>query len=286
MMMPSSRWSFCPGGWSVVIAVLGWSCVHVLEAASPPSGKDGARTILEDVSYRFTPDDFGFSDSLDQPPDRFMAVRLASEPSAGVLSIEGVRAGAGSLLSFEPWPGRTWEARETVRNWGSVACSSDGATVVAGTFYGGLIHVSHDRGATWTAYDPSGVGGGTWHDLALSGDGRRMLCAAGQASLYVSGDGGETWVSRGPNATWLGAASSADGMRLVAAPYPGLIHVSTDGGSSWIPRGASADWSDVASSADGMRLVASQFNGQLAVSADGGDTWMMRESARQWTAVT
>ena len=268
-----------------MIAVLGWSCVHVLEAASPPSGKDGVRTILEDVSYRFTPDDFGFSDSLDQPPDRFMAVRLASAPSAGVLSIEGVRAGAGSLLSFVPWPGRTWEARETVRNWGSVACSSDGATVVAGTFYGGLIYVSHDRGATWTVRDPVG-GGGTWHDLALSGDGRRMLCAGGQSSLYVSGDGGETWVSRGPNATWLGAASSADGMRLVAAPYPGLIHVSTDGGATWIPRGASADWSDVASSADGMRLVASRWNGPLVVSADGGETWTERESARLWTAAS
>ena len=119
-----------------MIAVLGWSCVHVLEAASPPSGKDGARTILEDVSYRFTPDDFGFSDLLDQPPDRFTAVRLASEPSAGVLSIEGVRAGAGSLLSFEPWPGRTWPVPPMECGWWPVSSTDNWLSPRMGVTHG------------------------------------------------------------------------------------------------------------------------------------------------------
>jgi photosystem II stability/assembly factor-like uncharacterized protein len=275
-----------PGSWPVVLAVSGWSFFQALPAAQPPQGKAATRTTQEDVAYRLVPEDFGFSDPLDVPPDQFTAVRVASVPSAGTLLIDGVLAGVGSLLEFEPWPGRDWEPSETARSWGSLACSNDGTTVVAGTLYGGLIHISRDGGATWTTRDPSGNGGGNWYDVAVSSDGTRLVYASASDNLWVSTDAGLTWAARGPSAAWMGIAGSSDGQRLAALPSYGNIHVSDDGGVTWNPRGEYFPvWSDVATSANGMRIVASQWDGVLAISGDGGATWDLREPARSWTAV-
>ena len=79
-----------------------------------PVGKNNTVTIMENGSYTFKASDFGFSDPADTPPDGFLAVKVATLPTAGTLldgsqtvsagqeiSVADINAG---LLQFAPAP--------------------------------------------------------------------------------------------------------------------------------------------------------------------------------------
>ena len=179
-----------------------------------------------------------------------------------------------------PNPSAAWIARDSEREWYSVASSADGTRLVAAV-YGGKIYTSTDAGATWTPRGSDRF----WSCVASSADGRRLLACERPGRLYTSTDGGVSWTAREAERNWTSVASSADGTRLVAVGLQTQIYVSTDGGVSWTARASERDWASVATSADGTRLVAAGFSTRIYVSFDGGVLWYANDSVRSWVSV-
>ncbi|MCX6854661.1 MAG: Ig-like domain-containing protein, partial [Verrucomicrobia bacterium] len=215
--------------------------------------------------------------------------------------------------------GQTWTARETNRDWRSLASSADGtklAAVTSGllftstdagatwvqrsvpvshayvassadgtklltTAYGGRLYTSTDSGVSWTARENSR----NWANVVSSADGTKLAALVRSGQIYTSADSGVNWTARENNRNWYALASSADGSRLIAAEFNGQIYTSTDSGVSWTARENGRSWQDIASSADGTKLVAAVRGGQIYLSTDSGVTWTARESSRNWSGV-
>ena len=137
-----------------------------------------------------------------------------------------------------------WTARESARNWRSVASSVDGQRLVAVAEFGhSQIYTSSDAGVSWTARESAR----SWRSVASSADGQRLVAVVHGGQIYTSSDAGETWtVSVGsPSALWWSVASSADGQRLVAVVNGGYIYTSnvitTPGTGGWLSGGQQSD---------------------------------------------
>ena len=219
-----------------------------------------------------------------------VVITLPANPAVGdIVRVTGAGAGGwriaqnanqsigGANLSGLP---NQWTARESGRNWQSVASSADGAKLVA-VVYNGQIYTSIDSGATWTARESSRV----WSSVASSADGTKLVAVVSGGQIYTSTDSGATWTARASGRNWYSVASSADGAKLVAVVLSGQIYTSTDSGATWTARESSRVWSSVASSADGTKLVAVVYSGQIYTSTDSGATWTARESNRNWYSV-
>jgi hypothetical protein len=177
--------------------------------------------------------------------------------------------------------GAVWSARESSRNWRSVASSADGTKLVAAV-YNGAIFTSTDSGETWTARDPIR----SWYSVASSSDGVKLVAAAAMAGdIYTSIDSGANWTARELVADWQAVASSTDGAKLVAVVNGGRIYTSINSGASWTARESARNWAAVASSSDGVKLVAAEYGGKIYTSTDSGATWTPRESDRYWNSV-
>jgi hypothetical protein len=197
--------------------------------------------------------------------------------------------------------GLTWTARATVHAWTCVASSSDGSKLVAGVG-GGKIYTSTDSGVSWTERLPAinhswssvasssdgtiivavavgggiyrsansgvnwgrvdGMGDNQWKAVAASSNGAVMVGVSDR--IYVSNNGGGTWVAQFGTGSWNGVACSADGKKMVAVSAS-AVHTSTDSGYTWVTRdGVSSSGFTgqcVASSADGTKLVAGSAGG-------------------------
>src|SRR5205823_3844503 len=70
--------------------------VSVAAVNDAPSGANNAVTMLEDTPYVFAASDFGFSDA---DGNALGAVRIASVPSVGILTNNGVVVTAGQSVS-------------------------------------------------------------------------------------------------------------------------------------------------------------------------------------------
>ncbi len=176
--------------------------------------------------------------------------------------------------------GLTWTPRDSNRNWVSVASSSDGTKLVAADS-GGQLFTSTDSGVSWTARDSVR----NWYSVASSSDGTKLVAADATGQLYTSVDSGVNWTPRESVRSWEAVASSADGTKLIAVAIGSAIYTSTDSGVSWTPRETSRNWYCVTSSVDGKRLVAGVDGGQLYKSSDYGVTWTAVESNRSWRSV-
>ena len=63
-----------------------------------PSGADATLSLREDTAYVFQTSDFGFSDAAQDQPDALRAVLMASLPTAGSLTLDGVAVSAGQSV--------------------------------------------------------------------------------------------------------------------------------------------------------------------------------------------
>lgn len=169
----------------------------------------------------------------------------------------------------------------TTGNFGSIAMSSNGETLILGsdTIVGNTsnVYLSTDGGSTWSPVSalPSGV----W-SVASSSDGSHLAVAAYNGYIWTSTDGGKTWSDHAGSSgthSWMSIASSSDGSDLVAGATS--LYLSTDGGSTWsqiTPSSANPGWRQVAIFATGRVIAALNVNVSiytLWISNDYGKTW-------------
>ena len=188
--------------------------------------------------------------------------------------------------------GFAWTARESARNWSSIAASADGEKLVAAVD-GGKIYTSTDCGVTWTARDSDR----NWRAVASSADGTKLVAVAATVvppetgyAVYTSTDSGENWTlsdeATAPSGfmTPYEIVSSSDGTKLALRVRAGIV-ASTDSGLNWNlgSPGFSAfeSGSGLAGSADGSKLIVSftEFFGagvQNYHSSEFGANWVLR----------
>ena len=131
---------------------------------------------------------------------------------------------------------QTWlQANAPTNTWTSIACSADGAKLVASVGEaGGFIYTSADSGNSWF---PSSGTSNSWSSVASSADGTRIFAAAGL--IYTSTNSGLHWTpTRAPSQRWSSVACSADGKKVLASC--GAIYLSTDSGITWTTNSMSA----------------------------------------------
>lgn len=73
--------------------------IRVVEVNDPPVGRDTNAPLYLSSPHRLFLWDFSFSDVADDPPDRFVAVKVATTPTAGSLMLSGATVTAGQLIS-------------------------------------------------------------------------------------------------------------------------------------------------------------------------------------------
>lgn len=132
--------------------------------------------------------------------------------------------------------------------------------------------VSANDGASWSTFAaPEGANG-----LLVSSDGSKLVVKGkyGENAIYVSTDGGRTWVKRNsfvPDTARI--LMSPDGSTLVTywehSLYNDPMAVSTDDGNTWVPKGD--EYPDYVF--NGGKMARRSNDGTLRQSTDYGMTW-------------
>lgn len=132
--------------------------------------------------------------------------------------------------------------------------------------------VSANDGASWSTFAaPEGANG-----LLVSSDGSKLVVKGkyGENAIYVSTDGGRTWVKRNsfvPDTVRV--LMSPDGSTLVTywehSLYNDPMAVSTDDGNTWVPKGD--EYPDYVF--NGGKMARRSNDGTLRQSTDYGMTW-------------
>jgi hypothetical protein len=132
--------------------------------------------------------------------------------------------------------------------------------------------VSANDGASWSTFAaPEGANG-----LLVSSDGSKLVVKGkyGENAIYVSTDGGRTWVKRNPFVPDTARVlMSPDGSTLVTywehSLYNDPMAVSTDDGNTWVPKGD--EYPDYVF--NGGKMARRSNDGSLRQSTDYGMTW-------------
>lgn len=189
--------------------------------------------------------------------------------------------------------GSSWApvANLTSNNWKSLACSADGAVVMAGAGASGSNSVwrSADYGAAWTAVNMTGITG-TLAGLQMNADGTTMVMNVGD--LWVSRNGGVTWARSDSSAAGLmgNMGVSGDAQVIVGIRYDGIwlsgtadmsltLPTPTATASAMHPPFVFTKRSTISSGGLGAcmssngRVITAMTNDKLMTSTDGGATW-------------
>ena len=132
--------------------------------------------------------------------------------------------------------------------------------------------VSANDGASWSTFAaPEGANG-----LLVSSDGSKLVVKGkyGENAIYVSTDGGRTWVKRNSSVPYTARVlMSPDGSTLVTywehSLYNDPMAVSTDDGNTWVPKGD--EYPDYVF--NGGKMARRSNDGSLRQSTDYGMTW-------------
>ena len=132
--------------------------------------------------------------------------------------------------------------------------------------------VSANDGASWSTFAaPEGANG-----LLVSSDGSKLVVKGkyGENAIYVSTDGGRTWVKRNSSVPYTAhVLMSPDGSTLVMyfehSLYNDPMAVSTDDGNTWVPKGD--EYPDYVF--NGGKMARRSNDGTLRQSTDYGMTW-------------
>jgi photosystem II stability/assembly factor-like uncharacterized protein len=173
--------------------------------------------------------------------------------------------------------GQTWTDLGTFGNWQGVSCSYDGQVVAAASGFNNSDFIYSTNGGTnWNA-GPSDNTVPEW--VAVSGNGKFILCEARGNNPYFSTNSGATWqqVPLPVNSFGLSSAgavaASYSGNQLLVARLSSIWH-STDGGQTWSALTAAPNngWGALAVSADGQIILGgtSDYTARYYISTNGG----------------
>jgi hypothetical protein len=132
--------------------------------------------------------------------------------------------------------------------------------------------VSANDGASWSTFAaPEGANG-----LLVSSDGSKLVVKGkyGENAIYVSTNGGRTWVKRNSSVPYTAhVLMSPDGSTLVMyfehSLYNDPMAISTDDGNTWVPKGD--EYPDYVF--NGGKMARRSNDGTLRQSTDYGMTW-------------
>lgn len=164
------------------------------------------------------------------------------------------------------------------RNWLRTAISSDGTKMLACESFG-HVYRSDDTGATWRQLVIDSAEGKHFSDVVCSADAATIVVSTSHSApqsqsgkIYVSSDGGTTWVLRTPPSEaddlqqWKDLAVSSDGNRLLAVSCPGYVYSSVNKGQTWTahktytsggqPASLKFSWNSIACSSNGLKIAA------------------------------
>ena len=147
-------------------------------------------------------------------------------------------------------------------HWLAVSTSTNGATVaIAGSTDASThsLYVSTDSGNTWT---PKGPTTSAYLDVAVSGDGSKIVVARASDGVSYSTNGGNSWTQADSDATTAGIqplladdiAVNADGTIIAVSRSGTSVRRSTTGGSTWDDLQLTKSWRDISISDDGRTV--------------------------------
>ncbi len=235
-----------------------------------PTCSDVTVSVLQGSTHRFTAADFGFSDSLDTPPDAFLGLHFGL--ASNNLFVNNNTCRPDMIFNWEPLLGYASEER-ALPSFASVLAMSPDGSVIAVADYDGHLQITTDDGQNWQEIDP----GGKVAAVRFRGSNAKLLALTNDARRFWTDDGGATWTQKG-SGYFVG---SDDGQIQLQKNATRLLR-SVDGGTTWQETGPSGTWNAFASSADGTHLAAAlnYFDGDtIYVSTDTGVTWEATASA-------
>ncbi|HTT38056.1 MAG TPA: cadherin-like domain-containing protein, partial [Burkholderiales bacterium] len=93
--------------------------VNVTQVDHAPQGTNNSVTTSENGVYTFATADFGFSDPNDSPANSLLAVKIATIPSAGSLTDNGVAVTAGQFIAVADITGGKLKFTPGANAWGN-----------------------------------------------------------------------------------------------------------------------------------------------------------------------
>jgi hypothetical protein len=201
---------------------------------------------------------------------------VASSEDGTVLA--ACNGGAGAYIYVSVNAGTNWAEVGPAKNWQDIACSRDGARMIAAAAVD-VVYVSIDYGATWSA--TAGLGNKC---VGTSWDGSKLVSGS-SSFLYTSSNGGTNWTQRQAG-SFNNLASSYDGTRLIASGFAAYIYCSTNAGTNWVLRESNRFWDDCTISTNGAIMAAVVNGGKVYFSANGGTNWNPYATSRTWTHLT
>ena len=216
------------GLWTSVDSGTNWTKRSSMNSEGVASSADGSRLVAGAAypsSINMSSDSGATWTARDMPRayNRF----ASSDSGATLVACLASNPGyvATSADSGESW---TEQVALGERSWRDVACSNDGARILATSWDGTWVSV--DGGETWT--EIAGGAGGV--GLSLSFDASRIgLATVTEGGVLLSHDSGETWKPQSDTADpqLSLVASSSDGTQFVAAGQPSYLSRAVDDGS-------------------------------------------------------
>lgn len=121
--------------------------------------------------------------------------------------------------------GATWTRPTAPAGMHTAVVSGDGSTFVGITHQGtdNSVYVSRDNGSTWSKTSLVVAAGSNLLRVAVSADGKTVGASTYSGDVYLSFNGGATWVSNANRKLWYGLAVSRDGQRAYAADVSGSV---------------------------------------------------------------
>jgi uncharacterized repeat protein (TIGR02543 family) len=141
--------------------------------------------------------------------------------------------------------------------------------------------IASAQAAQYTWSNPSQTPNASWHALAMSADGTKIVGAEYGGQIWTSRDSGATWLNRSAagNQSWLAVAISQSS-EVIYGVYTGGVYRSPDFGETWFPTSAPiCSYVGVATSGAKNVSVACEGSGAIYVNTNEGigdqNTWTL-----------
>ena len=149
------------------------------------------------------------------------------------------------------------QAFNTVENIISIALNTDGQYFTAITSSGAILLWSDYGNVIQTNIDFIGY---KWTDISMSYSGNIMAITSTNNRIFISINGGNTWLPKSDVNKWYKIKLSATGVSMIAIVESGKLCVSSDTGNTWTYVENNNQWRDIAINGNGDFQIACNLN--------------------------